>query len=101
MLDQRAKEYEVAQDKAFAKSLNKVLGEEWIREFDTKTFKWKLDKQSKGGISVNTMRLLELMSSVQGSKDKLGEKASKKVSDALSTILTQASSSSYDSTSEF
>jgi len=101
MLNQRAKEYEVAQDKAFAKSLNKILGEEWIKEFDTKTFKWKSDKKSDGGISVNTMRLLELMSSVQGSKDKLGEKAQKKVSEALLNIMSQASSLSYDGTSEF
>ena len=47
------------------------------------------------------MRLLELMSSVQGSKDKLGEKAQKKVSEALLNIMSQASSLSYDGTSEF
>jgi len=41
------------------------------------------------------------MSSVQGSKDKLGEKAQKKVSEALLNIMSQASSLSYDGTSEF
>jgi hypothetical protein len=78
-----------------------VIENVWIREFDSAAFKWKLDKKGPAGISVENMRLLELMSTVQSNKGGLGEKAEKKVSEALLKIMGSASSLSYDDTSQY
>lgn len=75
--------------------LNKVLGDDWLSQFNATTFSWKIDKSEAKGLTLNTVRLVELFANAASqSKSKVSEKALKKVEQALSTILAHASSTS-------
>lgn len=62
MLHQRAKEYGIQSPSNNLKTaLYNAIGDDWIKEFNAELFKWKLDKKGQKGLSLTSIRLVELI----------------------------------------
>jgi len=67
MLHQRAKEYGIKNpSNNLMSALHNAIGSDWIREFNAELFKWKLDKASQKGLSLSSIRLVELLANAAG-----------------------------------
>lgn len=85
-------------------ALSKMIGDNFkdsISSFDSETFTWKLNKNDQKGLTLNTIRLVELFANVAvDSSNKVSKQALEKVEKAISTILAHASTTSPDDTDE-
>lgn len=50
-------------------ALQNAMGNDWITEFNAELFKWKLDKTGKRGVSLTSIRLVELMANAASDSD--------------------------------
>jgi len=102
MIHKRAKDFGVqSASQNFINTLNQVIGDDFISEFNAETFSWKVDKSEAKGLTLNTIRLVELFANAASdSKSKISGKALKKVEQALGSILAHASATSQDDTDE-
>jgi len=68
MLHKRAKDFGVkSSSKTVIDALNKIIGDDFkdsISSFDPATFTWKLNKSEQKGLTLNTIRLVELFANV-------------------------------------
>ena len=72
-----------------------------ISSFNSSTFSWKLNKDEQKGLTLNTIRLVELFANVAAdTSNKASKQALDKVEKAIATILAHASTTSPDDTDE-
>ena len=103
MINKRAKHYGVEVDNPgtteFIKSLLSNLEKSWVDGFSLDTFQLKSEK-SKSGATIESLKLLEMMSTLQKDKS-IGDKIQKKVKGALTKLIKEASGVSDDPYSRY
>lgn len=84
MINKRAKHYglekEYTGSTEFMKNLQQMMDKDWVADFDTEIFQLppKTGKSAVTGVTQDSLKLLEMMATLQKDK-KIGEKVQKKV----------------------